>query len=306
MAISIGLVDLDTSHPQSWLPIIRELGYHVAGVIDHGAVRQPGFAQSFCSEHGIPKVFESLEEMAASVDIAIVHSCNWDVHIERARPFVEAGKAVLIDKPMVGSPKDLATLLEWEAKGYRVTGGSSLYYAEEARRFLDLPEAERGVPRFVYAGCGTDEFNYGIHAYALAHTLMGEGAQSARYMGSCGEQQQIEVEWTGGRRAVVAVGKADAYLPFYATVVTERRVDHIQVDSRNLYRSFLSLVLPYLAGREEAPYPLKRLLDVELSAIAALVSRRMNGARIFLREVALGEKGYDGAAFNAAYRLARR
>ena len=36
--------------------------------------------------------------MVAAVDGAIVHSCDWDTHITKARPFVEAGKSVLIDK----------------------------------------------------------------------------------------------------------------------------------------------------------------------------------------------------------------
>lgn len=303
--LRIGHVDLDTSHPQSWIPILRDLGHEVAGVFDHGDVHPAGYAEAFAAERDIPKVYGSLEEMAEDVDLAIIHSCNWDVHIQRARPFIEAGKAVLIDKPMVSSVRDQWTLLEWEKQGHRVTGGSSLYYANEAMAFLEKPVEERGTPRFVYAGCGNDEFNYGIHAYALACTLMGSGAQSVRYMGTSGMQQQVEIEWPGGRRAVVAVGKADAYLPFYATVVTERGVHHMQVKNADLYRALLTRVLPYLSGEAPAPHSLKQLLEVEQAAVAALVSRRRHGARVFLNELALEEVGYDGGAFAAEYRLAR-
>lgn len=304
-SLRIGHVDLDTSHPQSWIPILRELGHTIAGVYDHGDVHPAGYAERFAAEHQIPKVYQSLEEMAADVDVAIIHSCNWDRHVERARPFVEAGKGVLIDKPLVGNPRDAFTLLEWEKQGARITGGSSLYYAEEAQSFLAIPPAERGEPRFVYAGCGVDEFNYGIHAYALAHVLMGEGAESVRWLGTCGQQVQVEVVWPGGRRAVIAVGKAAVYLPFYATIVTERRVHHFLVNNRNLYRAFLLRALPYFAGEEGSVYPLARLLEVERIALAAKRSREQDGARIALSSIPLDAPGYDGDAFVAEYRLSK-
>ena len=30
--MKIGLVDLDTSHPAAWVPILRELGHDVVGI----------------------------------------------------------------------------------------------------------------------------------------------------------------------------------------------------------------------------------------------------------------------------------
>ena len=55
--IGIGFVDLDTSHPTYWTPILRELGYHIAGVFDSGTVYPAGHAQQFAVQHGIPRVF---------------------------------------------------------------------------------------------------------------------------------------------------------------------------------------------------------------------------------------------------------
>lgn len=304
-SMRIGLVDLDTSHPQSWIPILRQLGHEVVGIFDHGDVHPEGYATKFASKHAISKMFESLGEMADQVDLAIIHSCNWDVHIERARPFIKAGKAVLIDKPMVGSAKDRWTLLEWEKQGHRITGGSSVYYAKEVQEYLNIPLEERGTPRFVYAGCGVDEFNYGVHAYALACALMGPGAESSRHMGVTGMQQQVEISWSDGRKAVIAIGKADAYLPFYATIVTELGVNHLQLNNGLLYKTFLPIILPYLAGEAPPPYSLGELLEVEQAAVAALVSRRRSGERIFLNDVAFNERGYDGATFAAEYRLSK-
>ncbi len=39
----IGVVDLDTSHPQNWVPSERELGHDVVGLWDGGDVHPPGY-----------------------------------------------------------------------------------------------------------------------------------------------------------------------------------------------------------------------------------------------------------------------
>ena len=100
--MKIGVVDLDTSHPQNWIPIERDLGHEIVGVWDGGSVHPKEYVANFAQDHNIPRVFDSLADLAAEADCAIVHGCDWDTHIEKARPFVEAGKSVLLDKPMAG------------------------------------------------------------------------------------------------------------------------------------------------------------------------------------------------------------
>src|SRR4051812_32668314 len=109
--LRIGLVDLDTSHPGTFVPILRDMGHEVTAVYDGGTIYPEGYAEKFAGEHNIPNVCHSLADMIDLVDLAIIHSCDWDIHIERARPFVEAGKAVFIDKPMAGNVKDLQQIV---------------------------------------------------------------------------------------------------------------------------------------------------------------------------------------------------
>jgi hypothetical protein len=40
--LRIGIVDLDTSHPDNWVPIIKELGHRVVAVFDGGTVHDEG------------------------------------------------------------------------------------------------------------------------------------------------------------------------------------------------------------------------------------------------------------------------
>lgn len=301
--MKIGVVDVDTSHPQNWIPLERSLGHEVAGLWDGGAVHPPEYVRQFAEEHQVPKVFDSLEEMADQVDCAIVHGCDWDTHIAKARPFVEAGKSVLLDKPVAGNPSDIAQIKAWVEQGARISGGSSLRFCCETRDWLAVPVEERGTPNTVLCGCGVDEFNYGIHAYAMLSGILGPGIESVRHLGE-GVQRRIEVNWTGGAKGFLVVGEAENWLPFYTTIVTGRTVTQYQADSGNLYKALLEAVLPYLAGEAEAPVPIDALVEPELCALAARQSW-LNGDRPVRLDELTGEDGFDGGAFAEGYRKAK-
>src|SRR4051812_33091626 len=105
--MKIGVVDLDTSHPENWIPIEREMGHEVIGLWDGGSIHPAGYSEKFALQHKIPRVYSSLAQMALDVDCAIIHGCDWDTHVQKAAIFIKAGKAVLIDKPLAGNISDL-------------------------------------------------------------------------------------------------------------------------------------------------------------------------------------------------------
>lgn len=299
-SLRIGLVDLDTSHPGSFVPLIRSLGHEVTAVFDSGTVYPPGYADTFAREHRIDAACRSIEELTDRVDAVFIHSCNWDLHVRHAESFVEAGKAVFLDKPMAGNSGDLRKMIDWAKRGAVITGGSALRYCSEVSEWR---ERKIAAEDWVYGliGCAVDEFNYGVHAYAMLHGMLGPGIESVRDLGGK-VQRQIELTWKDGRRGVVSIGKTAGYLPFYATIVTQKQVEHIQVDNGRLYQALLETVLPYLAGEAPAPLPFDELAEAEMAAIAAKLSADRGGAPIRLEEIPSDFAGYDGAAFSKYYK----
>lgn len=299
--MKLGLVDLDTSHPASWLPVEREMGHEIVGVWDGGSVHPAGYAEKFAEERDIPKVFASLDEMAREVDCAIIHSCNWDTHVDKARVFVEAGKAVLVDKPIAGNVRDLNQIRKWAKQGVKIAGGSSLRFCVETRDWLAQPESERGIPDTVLCGCGIDEFNYGSHAYSMLSGIMGPGAVSVRYLGK-GIQRRIQVNWDNGRTGFLVIGAAELGIPFHASIMTGRGCTQYQAGGSNLYRALLGAVMPYLSGETDKP-PLSAddFIEPELCAVAALKSLNEGNREVLLSELSESDTGYDGAAFALEY-----
>jgi hypothetical protein len=310
MPFRIGLVGLCTSHPAQWVPLIRELApelgldLEVRAAWDSGQTRPPGYAADFCRTLGIPLAVAALDDLLPEVDGVIIHSVDWGRHVAQARPFLEAGKSVLIDKPIVGNPADAQQLLAWAAQGRRITGGSSLRFARELHAWLERPLQERGSVQTASAGCGTDDFNYGIHAYSLLSAAMGPGIRSAQYLGTTG-QRLLKLNWADGRAGLLCVGQA-APLPFYLTAVTDRTVFQAAIDPSRLYRDQLARSLPYLcAAADSPPLPVAELLEPELAALAARQSWLRQGAEVPLRDLPDDDPGYDGAEFALAYRRAR-
>lgn len=303
--MKIGIVDLDTSHPQNWVPLERQLGHEVVGVWDGGSVHPPEYVERFAEEHGIPRVFQSLDEMAAAVDCAVIHGCDWDTHVDKARPFVQAGKSVLVDKPVAGNVSDLNQFRQWSRQGARICGGSALRFCREVRAWLGRAVDDRGTPHSAFVGCGVDPFNYGIHAYALLSALMGPGIESVRHIGEH-VQHRIQVNWSDGRMGFLVVGRTERWLPFYATVATEREVVQFQVDPNRLYGALLETALPYLAREvDKPPLPFDHLVEPEICALAARRSWTEDDREVALTELSAADEGYDGAEFAAGYRKAR-
>ncbi len=300
----IGIVDLDTSHPGAWIPIIRELGHEVVGVYDSGGIYQKGYKEIFAQNSNVSKIYCSLEEMAEEVDLAIIHSCNWDVHIDRARPFINCNKAVFIDKPMIGNMRDAMILLEWSKKGYKVTGGSSFRYAYEVEKVNKTYKEEFGEILFVFTGQSVDDFNYGIHAFSVLQGIMGAHVESVRHLGTK-IQHLVEVTWKDGRKGIVHIGKTNKNFKGQAYIVGTNKTELLKIEG-DIYRALLENVLPYLCGeKEEPPVPMDELLEVEFMALAAKKSWENNGTRVFLTDLRLNDPGYDGYIFERSYRLAK-
>ena len=172
------------------------------------------------------------------------------------------------------------------------------------QRFLAQSLEERGSPHTVLTGCGVDEFSYGIHAYSLLSGIMGPGVDSVQHL-AAGRQHTIRINWPDGRLGIVVVGQAERWLPFYASIVTEKGVHQFIADNNQLYRALLEEALPYLAGRQpEPPLSLTQLYEPELVALAARRSWLEQDRLVHLDELG-PDDAYDGAAFAREYRRSK-
>ena len=89
------------------------------------------------------------------------------------------------------------------------------------------------------------------------------------------------------------------------TVVTDRKV--VQMNAEELvYNAMIREVMPYFTGKTDTPpVPLNELIEPELAAMAARVSWMNGGKEVYLTDLCLDDRGFDGNQFAAEYRRTR-
>lgn len=299
--IRVGAVDIDTSHPRSFAPLMKASGRARYTCVYNARFRSDAYVQRFMEEHEVPVRCRTLEEMTRQVDIAFIHSCNWSKHISLARPFIEAGKPVFIDKPIVGSLADCLQLVEWTKAGAVILGSSSVRYAQEIQAFTKRPIEDRGEVLSVFGTAGVDEFNYGVHVVEGIGGFLPEGAHTVQCVHS-GVLEHFHVMYRGGQTAIYQL-HTGGWLPFVFCVTTTKNVYSIPVDAGGLYAALLERIFDFVeSGTPMAS--IAHLVETIKICLAAKASREARGAVVKLEDLRLDDPGYDGNAFERAYAIA--
>jgi len=300
--VKLGMVDLCTSHPGSWIPVIKEMDdVEVVALHDEGGVRPEGYAQKFAEEHGIETVTDTIDEMVGMVDAAIVHSANWDLHLPHAKPFIEGGVPVLIDKPMVGNLQDLHELERLQAKhGTLVMGGSSVRYAAEVQELRDLRE-EMGEIGVCWCQGRNDFFNYGIHTVEMFQGLLGAGVISVEHVGDHGTMDVFRADYADGVPVFFALGAISN--PWFISLAARNGVFERVLTAGDNYRRLIRAFVDAVTSGEP-PISLADNLEAVQILLAAKVSRR-EGTICYLSDLTNDER-FDGDAFAEEYAKLRQ
>ena len=181
--IRIGLVDVDTSHAKSFAGRLIKMGdFRIEAVYDAGDVRTDDEVGAFCKEFDCARC-DSVEALADRVDAAMVLSADWNVHLDRARPLLEAGRPLFVDKPLAGSVSELQAFVELvERTGTPFLAGSGWRLNAPIRRAHDQFKDARIGEVLVMMHRGVAY--YGIHAIAMMLGLLGPGVESVETIAS--------------------------------------------------------------------------------------------------------------------------
>lgn len=117
-------------------------------------------SQRIAAAAKIPHICEHLDDMLPAVDAVIIARDDWKTHLSLAMPFLEAGKAVFIDKPLSLAPAELKAFLPFLENG-QLMSCSGLRYAKE----LDAYRQQCAIdsPKVINATVVCDWEKYGVH-----------------------------------------------------------------------------------------------------------------------------------------------
>ncbi|HEY8660211.1 MAG TPA: Gfo/Idh/MocA family oxidoreductase [Hanamia sp.] len=197
--IKIGIIGMSpgNAHPSSWSAIINgsfngdeitALGYLgvtnylqankatlglPAARVTHILSQSKELSVQIALTAGIENIAETAEEMIGAVDAVILSRDDPENHREMAKPFIDAGIPLFIDKPLCDSKEDLDYFTEEIAKGKFIMSCSSMRYASECMAAkTDL--ASLGKIELITAVGKKDWIKYGVHMLEAIFSIMND------------------------------------------------------------------------------------------------------------------------------------
>ncbi|MFW6170742.1 MAG: Gfo/Idh/MocA family protein [Planctomycetota bacterium] len=195
--LKAGMIGLTTSHVPAFTDVVNDpnasgpladvkiVAGFTGGVKDNPSSwgRREKFTQAM-RERGVT-IYDSIAEMLDHVDVVFLEEVDGRPHLEMARPVIEAGKPLFIDKPLAASLSDCIEIFRL-AKENNVPcfSSSSLRFSsgfQSARggneHFGDIKRCTAWSPMSIEPH-HPDLFWYGIHGCEILFTIMGAGCET--------------------------------------------------------------------------------------------------------------------------------
>ena len=230
------------------------------------------------------KLVEKPDDMIGKVDAMLIEAVDGTVHLERAKPFLEAGIACFIDKPFACSVADAKALAELSAKKkLPLFSSSSLRFAPEVVEYLATPKLGKIAGCVTYGPASLSPipernaglFHYGIHAVEMLYALMGPGCKRVTNVLEKGAEVVTGV-WADGRVATVRGTRAPSS-GFWFTAFAESGAKAVSVGTKFIYRELLKrIVETFKTGKP--PLAIEETIEIVAFMEAANKSGANHGA----------------------------
>lgn len=302
--IRIGAINIDTSHPVAFAMLLEQDTRARYTAVYNDGFRDDEQLRLLMDRFGIEQRYTTLDELARNVDIAFIHGCDWDRHLELARPCLDAGIPVFIDKPIVGNMRDCHELERLAADGAVILGSSSVRYADEITAFIQQDVSDRGQIIKVHGAVGVDEFNYGVHVVEGLGGLLGTGAISTTFTGRADVEGNVCesycVRYDNGILATYDV-YLNGWQPFTYQIITTATTHYLHLDAHKLYAALFDRILSYMETGNNAMADIPALTETIRIMLAGRISREYNGRTVALSDIPDDDPGFDGQAFADDY-----
>jgi predicted dehydrogenase len=169
----IAILGCENSHADAFLNLIYNTedyrDVEVVGVYSN----EPEAVKKLNEKYGV-KILENYTDAVGMIDALVVTARHGDLHLEYARPYIESGIPMFIDKPVTIKESEALELIgAMKAKGIPVVGGSSLKHDAGVKELkADRERATLGATLGGYVRAPIDMASvYGGFYFYAAHLV---------------------------------------------------------------------------------------------------------------------------------------
>jgi len=307
--LKFGAVTIDVSHPRAFAKELSKGDRAAYTAVFNDGFRTDEEVKAFADEFGLT-IYNDLDEMIDNIDLGLVHSCNWDKHLDYIMHFVNKGKPVFVDKPIVGNLADCRKIIDLVTNGAVILGTSALRYCYEVQNTTSKMAELGSRPLHIHTTVGVDEYNYAIHAVELICGLNAAIPVSCRWVGNAqinGEGEKVDTYFitfdNGSTASYSNLGKKFALCN--TSVLTDKGSDFcFAVDNTKLYEAMLTKVCDAMEGNKDALISVPVMVESVKVLLACKASKLNGGAEVRLDSPVLEEVSFDGNLFEESYAAA--
>lgn len=289
---SIGLVGVNTSHADAFTRIFN------GGPDEAPRIESARITHVWAGEHPerlaeleeqfgpYDRTVERIEELVGAIDgVLVVDDTGGGArHAELARPFIEAGMAVFIDKPMTTEYADAVALFDLaEQHGAPLMSSSALRFPVELDR--DAIAALGKLSTIVSVG-PEEWFYYGVHAVEVAGAVVdavGDDQPVSVQRFALPEKDVAVVEYESGLVATIMTLRDAGYL-FHVNVYGEK--GHLGFSVDNFMGFYTNEMKAFAEMVDTREMPLRREQTLAVMAILHAGNRSAEeGRKVMISEI---------------------
>jgi len=271
--MKLGVIGMSegNAHPYSWSAIVNgsfdgaeisKVGYPaVTAYLDankdtlginsarvtHVWTQNRGISESIARTAVIDHIADKLEDMIGQVDAILLCRDDPENHVSMAKPFIDAGIPIFIDKPLASTSEDLQYFSDEVRKGKFIMSCSSQRYANECR-IAKQEIANFGKLELVTAVGKKDWIKYGVHILEGIFSLLNDPiATSVKHIGK-DQKDIVHVEFENGMQAVIHLFM-DITPTFQISLFGQKGWRLIEI--KNSYSMFRDNLIEFIRSVEE-------------------------------------------------------
>lgn len=251
--------------------------------VTHVWTDDPADAVQVAAVAHIPNIANRAEDVIGEVDAVLIATDKGFEHVERARPFIEAGVPVFIDKPLCDNRLDLATFSKWVAGGKPLISSSAMRFAKEYVPYHRATHA-LGQLRHVSATMAKSWEAYGIHALETVYPITGPGYVSVQNIGDA-NSNIVHLRHRDGIDVTLQVTKDMG--GGFGMVTLAGTAAGLQLKFSDTYHAFRTQLIGFVdyLRTGKPPVPWEETRELMQLVIAGIESREQGGRRVFLSEM---------------------
>lgn len=227
----------------------------------------------------IPEIVGNYTDLIGKVDAVLLARDDPENHLAMARPFLEKGVPLFIDKQLASTESDVRALAELSGRSYPLMAGSPMRYTRdvaEAKRARDLSKVKsiHGMSRVSW-------MRYGHHLFEGVACLWGLDIHSVRSLSPAEGHDIVQIRYAGGGPNVILEFVKDASLPIQFTCFSEGQ-ESFTVPFSDFFHGFRQMLLAFTSMLEggKPPIPFDEILGIAKVVLAGDISKRGGGAPV--------------------------